>query len=215
MVIAGAAAGGSVAVLGIIAVMLLLYARRKTREHKALAAANVLRKSRYDFDSSDHDEDSDEIAGPLGAFNRRFTQFRLRDVSGHSHPTMVTTDLPSASRCSTFLLSTSSAYSTTHLLGKLSAADPSSAEVDARSVVHQSSGTNLREAPSGESEQGHSSSSGHGHQTYDSHENGGSSSRTTMFQTQIETLRQDMAQEIARLREQTEIIAMVPPPAYI
>ena len=95
---------------------------------------------------------------------------------------------------------------------------PCVAEVDARSVVRQSSGTNLREAPSGESEQGHGSTSGHGHQTTESHEesheNGGSSSRTTMFQTQIETLRQDMEQEIARLREQTEIIAMVPPPAY-
>ncbi|EPT00125.1 hypothetical protein FOMPIDRAFT_90766 [Fomitopsis schrenkii] len=210
IVIAAAAAGGSVAILGTIAIILLLYARRKAREHKAQVTTNAHRNNPYDF--ADHDGDSDEGVSPLGAFNRRFTRFRLGNVSGHSHPTMITTDVPSASHCSTLLLSANSECSTANLLGKLSAADPSSAEVDARSVLRQSSGTALREAPSGSPEHGHGSSSGPGHHTSESHENGGSSSRTTMFQTQIETLRQDMEQEIARLREQA--ISMVPPPAY-
>lgn len=174
-----------------------------------MTTSDVPRKSRYDF-ALDDDDDNGYIEitrDPLGGPNRRHTQFRLGNVLGRSHPTMVTTDVPPASRCSTLIFSANTEHSTANLLGKLSAADSSSAEIDARSVLRQSSGMVLRQGPIGGSDQGHGSSAGHGHQNRESQ-------RTTMFQTQIETLRQDMEQEIARLREQTEAIAMVPPPAY-
>lgn len=212
-----------------------MYMRRK-KQAQVVPTPNILRKSRYDttFDDGDGDGEDpytqplDKGKSPEGMGQ---TGIRLGRAPRRSRPLMVLTDLRASrsSMLSTPLFNRNSEVSSVGLLGTLSAAGSLSAEVDARSVKRRSSGSYLR---TGGEWSGHrheddvpalpSSSEEHARSNtgVQSLESGTPSSFAgrrggALWQTQIATLRQEMTQEIARLREQTEAITMVPPPAYV
>ncbi|KZT74176.1 hypothetical protein DAEQUDRAFT_293038 [Daedalea quercina L-15889] len=226
--ITGAAVGGSIALLALL-IIAILYARRKKRA-AATITPNVLRKSEYDRPVVDI-SNNDDYTSPSSKPSTCVTKLRVGNVPRRSRPFVVIPD-SRAIRCRTLpspvVQSANSDVSTANLLGTLSAAGSTSTEVDARSTmrqtVRQSSGDYLRDGERTDTPSAH----GHGDQSSEGQahraralralEGEGTSSSgkaSSTWQTQLQTLRQEMAQEIARLREQTEAIAMVPPPAYV
>ncbi|KAH9842350.1 uncharacterized protein C8Q71DRAFT_199661 [Rhodofomes roseus] len=234
-VVVGAAVGGSVAVIVILVVVVVLYVRCKKGARVRMSPPNTLRKSRYDTvfeDDGDGDGDGDEQHTPTPNKGKSPARNGVKFGSAprRSRPVMILTDLRAShgSMPSSHRFNRDSEVSSAGLLGTLSAAGSLSAEVDARSVMRQSSGSNLR---MGEESSGYgaetdvpplpsSTESYPPPPTIEQSSKGGSTSTAerrngTVWQTQLATLRSEMAEEIARLREQTEAITMVPPPAYM
>ncbi|TFY62419.1 hypothetical protein EVJ58_g3877 [Rhodofomes roseus] len=234
-VVVGAAVGGSVAVIVILVVVVVLYVRCKKGARVRISPPNTLRKSRYDTvfeDDGDGDGDGDEQHTPTPNKGKSPARNGVKFGSAprRSRPVMILTDLRAShgSMPSSHRFNRDSEVSSAGLLGTLSAAGSLSAEVDARSVMRQSSGSNLR---MGEESSGYgaetdvpplpsSTESYPPPPTIEQSPKGGSTSTAerrngTVWQTQLATLRSEMAEEIARLREQTEAITMVPPPAYM
>ncbi|KAH9930986.1 uncharacterized protein B0H18DRAFT_120691 [Fomitopsis serialis] len=194
-IVAGAAAGGSVAIFLVIVVGVLIYIRRKKRA-QFVPTTNILDDGDGDGDDSsaqplDEGNTSPESTGQTGGWPPR-----------RSRPLMTL-----ANPCD----SGSTVLSIPLMLNKkneLGSAECLSAKVDARSGYrHEHDVPALPSSSDGDTLLDTAVQSLDGGNVSSADRRDGA-----VWQVEMTVLRQEMAQEMARLREQTAVYATVPPP---